>query len=73
MADAAGRDRWNHTATLLALISNCHRDPKKSPPVRPRDFHPYAGSVRRAGALKPRIGIDVLKQVFIDRRPMHAR
>ena len=23
-------DRWNHTASLPALITNCHRDPKKA-------------------------------------------
>lgn len=70
MADAASRDCWNHTASLLALITNCHRDPKKSRAAKPRDFHPHVKTERRSNETpKPRVGIEVLKQVFIDRRP----
>jgi hypothetical protein len=73
MADAASRDRWNHTASLLALITNCHRDPKKARPARPQDFHPYARSSRgRRDEHKPRVGVDLLKQVFVDRRPLDS-
>lgn len=74
MADAASRDRWNHTASLLALISNCHRDPKKSRATRPRDFHPHTlTKTAPTGEVKQRVGVEVLKQVFVDRRPLHAR
>ncbi|WP_437226005.1 hypothetical protein SH661x_004356 [Planctomicrobium sp. SH661] len=66
MADAASRDRWNHTASLLALITNCHRDPKKARAARPRDFHPHARPQRSPpDDQKPRVGVDVLKQVFL--------
>ena len=67
MADAASRDRWNHTASLLALITNCHRDPKKARAARPKDFHPHAKGHRCRHERKPRVGVDVLKQVFVDR------
>ena len=72
MADAASRDRWNHTAPLLALITNCHRDPKKARAARPRDFHPHAKGHRSRHERKPRVGVDVLKQVFVDRRPLDS-
>jgi hypothetical protein len=41
MDDARRSAEWDHTASLMALIANCHRDPKRSPIV-PADFHPFA-------------------------------
>jgi hypothetical protein len=42
MAEARSRDRWTHTSTLLAMLANIHRDPKKkSSPYRPADFSPF--------------------------------
>ena len=72
MADAASRDRWNHTASLLALLTNCHRDPKKVRAARPKDFHPHAKAQRSRHERKPRVGVDVLKQVFVDRGPIDS-
>jgi hypothetical protein len=73
MADAASRDRWQHTASLMALMANCHRDAKKSRAFRPKDFHPFEKSRRSAAERKPpKVGIGVLKQVFVDRRPLSA-
>ena len=73
MADAASRDRWQHTASLMALVANCHRDTKKSRAFRPKDFHPFEKQRRpRDGNRKPTVGIEVLKQVFVDRRPLSA-
>lgn len=74
MVDAASRDRWIHTASLLALITNCHRDPKKSRAARPKDFHPHTlPQPTSSTETKPRVGVEVLKQVFIDHRPLDAR
>lgn len=42
MAEARQREAWNHTAALMAFAANLLRDPKKSAPVRPEDFHPFA-------------------------------
>ncbi len=47
MAEAAGRERWGHTATLCALIANVNRDPKKGRPLKPADFDPYAAKDKR--------------------------
>lgn len=42
MVEARSAAQWNHTAALLALVANCHRDPKKRPrPFTPRTFHPH--------------------------------
>ncbi len=41
LAEARARDNWAHTSTLLALLANCHRDPKKTRPFKPADFDPY--------------------------------
>ena len=42
MADARSRQNWSHTAALMALIANCHRDPKKTRPYKPTDFDPHS-------------------------------
>lgn len=64
MAEARSREAWNHTACMMALLSNLHRDPKKQAPRKPSDFHPLEEK-------KPVIGtadIGILKTVFIDGR-----
>lgn len=41
--DGAVRERWNHTAQLLALIANVNRAEGASP-YAAADFHPYLRS-----------------------------
>ena len=66
MAEAKSRQAWNHTASILAMLANTHRDPKKSRAARPADFHPHHRNEKPAAT---KTGINVLKQVFVDRRP----
>ena len=66
MTEARSRDAWHHTAALLALIANCHRDAKKHRPFTPQDFHP---GMRRPEALPSGKDLSVLKAVFVDRQP----
>uniref|UniRef100_A0A7C4LJ03 Uncharacterized protein n=1 Tax=Schlesneria paludicola TaxID=360056 RepID=A0A7C4LJ03_9PLAN len=66
MADAASRDRWQHTASLMALLANAHRDPKKTRPLKPIDFHPHRKPSPKPPA-PPKADISVLKTVFVDR------
>ena len=40
MADGRQREAWNHTSQLLAMLFNAHRDPQKTSPAKPADFHP---------------------------------
>jgi hypothetical protein len=63
MAEARQQADWTRTASLMALIANCHRDPKKQRAFRPSDFDPLA---RRSAP--PKVGVDVLKDVFIHHR-----
>jgi hypothetical protein len=66
MAEARCRERWSHTSAVLALLANCHRDPRKKPtPYKPADFNPYQRRRERPVCRAP---IEVLKQVFVDRR-----
>jgi len=47
MAEGLGRERWDHTSALMALVANVNRDPKKGRAFRPSDFDPYARTDRR--------------------------
>lgn len=47
MAEARGRENWIRTSTILAMIANTNRDPKKSRPFKPSDFDPYSDDRRR--------------------------
>jgi len=63
MAEAKARDEWSRTSALMALIANCHRDPKKTRAFKPADFDPFSRPREPV-----RVGVSVLKEVFIDRR-----
>ncbi len=65
MAEAKNRQAWAHTSALLALTANCHRDPKKTRPFQPADFHPHERSNKKPAHMK--VGIGILKQVFVNR------
>lgn len=64
MAEAQTRDAWSRTSALLALIANCHRDPKRTRAFKVKDFDPFVQSAK-----PPKVGIAVLKDVFIKRGP----
>ena len=64
MAEGRGRDAWNHTAQLLAMVYNAHRA-KGVRAMKPVEFHPFAGN-KQAPAGKTK-DLSILKQVFVDR------
>jgi len=64
MAEAASEQRWAHTSAILALLANIHRDHKKSRAFAPADFNPHCRPKKTPIA---KVGIGVLKQVFVDR------
>lgn len=33
--------QWQHTAAMMSLYANCHRDPAKSKAFSPDDFMPF--------------------------------
>jgi hypothetical protein len=67
MAQARIDQQWNHTASLLAMLANVNRDPRKGRAARPSDFHPAA--LKAAASAEPlKADLKVLKSVFVDGR-----
>lgn len=62
------RARWNHTSAVLSMIFNMHRGPDTQ--ARDADyFHPYENdATEKPAAAAPKVGIGILKQVFVDRQ-----
>lgn len=70
MAEARGRDQWTHTSSVLALIANVNRDPKKTRPYKPSDFNPYeARRSTAAGIPITKQTLGMLKSVFVNNQP----
>ena len=40
MAEGRSKDNWQHTSSILALMANVNRDPKKTKLFKPSDFNP---------------------------------
>ena len=59
MADARGQMEWEQTASLMALVVNLVRDPKKSKPAKPDAF--YAQKVQKI----TKAPLSILKDVFV--------
>ena len=71
MAEARSRAAWAHTSSLLAMLANVNRDPKRSRTFRPDDFDPHARKDRPPAVVKGK-NFDILKTVFVD-APERAR
>ncbi|MBP7747001.1 MAG: hypothetical protein KA383_12800 [Phycisphaerae bacterium] len=56
-------DEWARNSALMALLANCHRDPKKTRAFKPADFDPFA---KRPAPIP--IDMDDLKAVFLEGR-----
>lgn len=42
MAEARQRADWQHTSSVICIIANANRDPKRRPdPFKPADFDPF--------------------------------
>ncbi len=75
MAEGQGREQWAHTSTVLAMIANVNRDPKKGRALKPDDFNPYADE-RRSNAIPVSDAKDaarVLRAAFGGRRKRKKR
>ncbi|MGN0880119.1 MAG: hypothetical protein ACI4WT_11815 [Oligosphaeraceae bacterium] len=46
MTESRERSEWGRLSSLMALVANAHRDPRRHSTVRPEAFNPYAGSGR---------------------------
>jgi len=65
MAEGRQRHTWVHTSSLLALIANANRDPKKTRAFKPSDFDPYAKSRRSDRIVINKDNIALLRKSFI--------
>ena len=65
MAEGRCREAWTHTSMVLALVANVNRDPKKTRPLRPADFNPYAAAKDEPIKVKD---LSILKRVFVDKQ-----
>ncbi|MCL4193203.1 MAG: hypothetical protein KJZ87_15815 [Thermoguttaceae bacterium] len=61
MAEGRQRSEWNHTAQVLAMIYNAHRNPKARL-MKPAEFHPFGSRKTAAPKIKD---LSILKTVFV--------
>ncbi|TVQ33879.1 MAG: hypothetical protein EA376_01205 [Phycisphaeraceae bacterium] len=66
MAEQRERSEWARTSSLLALIANVHRDPKKTRAFKPGDFDPFTKRTGRSDMME-------LKTLFTGAKPPAAR
>lgn len=64
MAEARQRDEWSRTSSVMTLVANTQRNPKKTHPFRPGDFDPFALAAGKRTQVIP-APVSVLKDVFI--------
>jgi hypothetical protein len=66
MVDAREDRQWYHTASIMAIIAEVHRDTKKNrKPYSAVQFHPMHRSKRVAPV--EQVDIRILKSIFVDR------
>ena len=65
MAEGAIKVGWAQTSSVMALIANCHRDPKADP-MTADDFNPTIA--RKPKAPPPKVGIGALKSLLRGKR-----
>ncbi len=61
MAEGRRREAWDHTAAVMSLLANIHRDPRKGKAFKPEDFHPLVDRSRPRKVTKMRD----LKHLFV--------
>jgi len=72
MAEARQRANWDTAAALLAMTFNVNRDPKKSGPAKPADFHPLLTRRPKSGVPITAGNIRMLKKAFVNRKAKEA-
>jgi hypothetical protein len=67
MARRKRQEQWDHTAALMALLANCHRNERRRPwPYKPDDFHPIKDQ-RDSGHRRTKLRLDPrIKQLLVE-------
>lgn len=68
MSEARCRQQWQHTSSLMALLVNINRDPKKGKTAKPADFNPYEVRTAKDDRVA-RVSILKLKGMFSKKKP----
>jgi len=66
MSEGRSRSLWAHTSSVMALIANVNRDPKKSRPFQPSDFSPHAAPSSQP---LPKVKMKSLKNMIMGIKP----
>jgi hypothetical protein len=68
MAEGRGRAEWGRMASLMSLVANVNRDPRRRrQPFTPDDFNPYHERRQKPAVVKADFG--VLKMIFCKNQP----
>ena len=62
MVEARGRDTWQHTTSLLALMINLKRTKKTDPICKPDEINPY---IKKPKIVLRGKDLRILKDVFV--------
>jgi len=69
MLDGKQRHDWSIAASVMSVMANLQRDPKRSRRLNPSEFDPFMKN-----QLPVKVGVSVLKDVFIDGKfPRHLK
>ena len=71
MAEGRSRSQWGHTAALLAMLANTHRDPKKTRAFRPEDFDPHGKASRDDTIEVNQENVSLLRAAFTGMTAQH--
>jgi len=67
MAEAKSKDNWAHTSATLAMLANCHRDPKKVKVFKPQEFDPHLMAEKKKPVIRKK-DLGILKTIFVERK-----
>ncbi|MCL4718757.1 MAG: hypothetical protein KJ057_09830 [Phycisphaerae bacterium] len=62
MSEAKVRSEWAQTASVMAMLANCHRGSKKDPVFKPADFDPFTKRIK-----PPKVKMAELKPLLMGR------
>jgi hypothetical protein len=66
MAEGRSKEAWNHTSSMMALMANVNRDPKKGRAFTPADFNPFFEKTSRPDVIVvTKENVSLLKQAFL--------